>query len=145
MKICFDMDGTIADLYGVNNWLGSLMREDTTPYEVAETLVDMKNLVEVLNKLKELSYKISVISWTSKGGSKEYNKRVRQEKIKWLKKYDFPYDEIHIVKYGTPKHKFKESKIDIIFDDDMEVRDKWKGLAVDPQKVDIIKMLENLL
>ena len=35
--ICFDMDGTIADLYAVENWLPMLRAFDPTPYEVADT------------------------------------------------------------------------------------------------------------
>ena len=34
--ICFDMDGTIANLYGVHNWLEMLRAEDPTPYALAE-------------------------------------------------------------------------------------------------------------
>jgi hypothetical protein len=32
--LVFDMDGTIADFYGVTGWLDYLKAEDTTPYEV---------------------------------------------------------------------------------------------------------------
>ena len=28
MRICFDMDGTIADLYGVEGWLDDLISEN---------------------------------------------------------------------------------------------------------------------
>ena len=35
ITINFDMDGTIADLYGVKNWLSYLEAEDTTPYAIA--------------------------------------------------------------------------------------------------------------
>lgn len=31
MTIWFDMDGTIADLYGVDGWLEMLIAEDPTP------------------------------------------------------------------------------------------------------------------
>lgn len=31
MRICFDMDGTIANLYGVENWLDYLINKDTYP------------------------------------------------------------------------------------------------------------------
>ena len=34
--ICFDMDGTIADLYGVDGWLEKLRAYDATPYLTAE-------------------------------------------------------------------------------------------------------------
>ena len=43
--IYFDMDGTIADLYGVPNWLDCLIAEKTKPYREAKPLVDMRNLL----------------------------------------------------------------------------------------------------
>ena len=39
--IVFDMDGTIADLYGVDGWLKDLRAENPRPYEVAKPLYDM--------------------------------------------------------------------------------------------------------
>ena len=36
--IYFDMDGTIADLYGVENWLDYLVAEQTKPYREAKPL-----------------------------------------------------------------------------------------------------------
>ena len=46
------------------------------------------------------------------------------------------FDEIHIVKYGTPKHTtVKEGKNSILIDDDNIVREKWiryGGIAVNP-------------
>ena len=69
MKICFDMDGTIADLYGVENWLEYLLEENVKPYKIAKPLVNMSALARRLNKLQRKGYEIGVISWTSKGGS----------------------------------------------------------------------------
>ena len=40
ITINFDMDGTIADLYGVKNWLPYLEAEDTTPYAIAKPPVE---------------------------------------------------------------------------------------------------------
>ena len=34
-EICFDMDGTIADLYGVEGWLEDLEHFSPRPYEMA--------------------------------------------------------------------------------------------------------------
>ena len=34
--IYFDMDGTIANLYGVDGWLDMIINRDATPYKVAE-------------------------------------------------------------------------------------------------------------
>ena len=42
--ICFDMDGTIADLYGVENWLDMLRNYNPTPYEVAKPMWNMTEL-----------------------------------------------------------------------------------------------------
>ena len=47
--IYFDMDGTIANLYGVENWLDDLLTENTFPYENAEPMFN----AEILNKILE--------------------------------------------------------------------------------------------
>ena len=41
MKIWFDMDGTIANLYGVDGWLSALNAFDPSPYEIAKPLVNL--------------------------------------------------------------------------------------------------------
>ena len=63
--IYFDMDGTIADLYGVENWLAYLIAEDVKPYADAGVLVNMNSLARVLNRLQRKGYEIGIISWTS--------------------------------------------------------------------------------
>lgn len=50
-SIWFDLDGTLADLYGVDNWLGKLRSEDATPYEDATPLVNMRDLENLLWKM----------------------------------------------------------------------------------------------
>ena len=62
--INFDMDGTIADLYGVDGWLDDLINGNTRPYDIAKPLLNMSALARVLNKLQRLGYKINIISWT---------------------------------------------------------------------------------
>ena len=47
VTINFDLDGTIADLYGVENWLPMLVAHDETPYIIAKHIVDY---VDNLNK-----------------------------------------------------------------------------------------------
>ena len=46
--IYFDMDGTIADLYGIKNWLAYLKEENTLPYEVAKPLLRLSALAKIL-------------------------------------------------------------------------------------------------
>ena len=87
MKIWFDMDGTIADLYGVRGWLPMVEASDTTPYEMAKPLVNMARLARYLNRLQKMGHEIGIISWTSKGGTDIYNGQVALAKMVWLYKH----------------------------------------------------------
>ena len=146
--LVFDMDGTIADLYGVPEWLQYLRNEDLRPYQVAAPLYDMDTLNAVLHLLKNIGWKIIVTSWTAKNGSEEYNKKVEEVKKKWLKKYNFPCDKIHVVKYGVDKNlcTANEGGFQILIDDNEEIRKSWTlGDTIDAGKKDIIKELADLL
>jgi len=144
MTIWFDMDGTIADLYGVENWLPMLRANDPTPYLVARPLVNLSALARMLNKLQKQGYEIGVISWTSKTGTPDYNAAVTAAKYAWLSKHlpSVDFDEIHVVPYGTPKQVFAHSDNDILFDDEAKNRENWTGLALDV--TDIIGALKAL-
>ena len=146
MTIYFDMDGTIADLYGVENWLPKLRAEDASPYLEAEPLVNMIELQEYFMGLQSLGYDLGIISWTSKGGSAEYNEEVRKAKLLWLRQM-LPlvhFNEVHIIKYGTRKDYVAKDKSGIIFDDDERVREKWRGQAINPNTDDIIEILSKI-
>ena len=125
--LVFDMDGTIANFYGVDGWLDYLINENTTPYEIAEPLYDMNALRNVLMTLKNIGWRIVVTTWLAKGGTKEYNDRTRKAKLDWLAKYNFPYDEIHLVKYGTTKANCtrKIGGYQVLVDDNEKVRKGW--------------------
>ena len=137
MKINFDMDGTIANLYGVQNWLEMLIAEDTTPYAVARPMVNMSALARRLNNLQRAGYEIGVISWLSKSGGLEYNERVTEVKRKWLAKHlpSVAWDSIVIVPYGTPKELFCDTAEDILFDDEERNRESWTGIAYDVENI----------
>lgn len=143
--VWFDMDGTIADLYGVEGWLEALIAEDTYPYEQAGTLVNMAQLAKLLHKLQAIGYGIGIISWTSKCGSDLYNGQVALTKMYWLHKHlpSVSWDEIRIVAYGTPKQTFKHYDDDILFDDEANNRNAWQGLAYNQN--DIISILKALI
>ena len=143
--IYFDMDGTIADLYGVENWLDDLRNERTRPYEKAETLCDMSTLNNLLERLQAKGWKIGIISWLSKNSSKEYAKAVTRSKKEWLKShFSIKFDETHFVKYGTRKDYIAKDKNGILFDDDKSVREKWKGRTINPKEVNINSILFSL-
>ena len=137
MKICFDMDGTIANLYGVENWLSDLDNENTRPYEEAKVLLNMNSLAKRLNRLQAKGHKIVIISWLSKFGSDDYNEAVTEAKKAWLKKHlgSVKFDEMNIVKYGTPKSLFCSSADDVLFDDEKPNRENWLGRAYDVNNI----------
>ena len=140
-EISFDMDGTIADLYGVENWLDYLMAKDTTPYEVAKPLVNLSSLARILNRLQRNGYTIGIISWLAKNADNEYNTRVEEVKMAWLAKHlpSVKWDKISIVAYGTPKSTFGNG---ILFDDEEPNRKEWRGQAYDVDN--IIEILKKL-
>ena len=148
--IVFDMDGTIADLYGVDGWLADLRAENTRPYEVARPMYDMDNLRAILMNLKTKGWRVAVTTWLAKGATKTYDNAVRIAKLGWLAKYDFPYDEIHLVKYGTTKancvRKYVGEGEAILIDDNAKVREGWHlGEAINPTEIDIVEYLKGLL
>ena len=126
--LVFDMDGTIADLYGVNNWLEDLRSENPRPYVVAKPMYNMDILNELLNILKNMGWRVVVTTWLAKESTKTYDEKVRKAKLDWLKQYNFPYDEIHLVKYGTTKANCTRriGGYQILIDDNEKVRNGWK-------------------
>ena len=137
MTINFDMDGTIANLYGVNNWLEYLEAEDTTPYEIAVPLLRLSALAKRINNLQRKGYELAIISWLSKSGSDEYNKAVTEAKLAWLAKHlpSVHWDRIIIVPYGTPKQNYCGNALDVLFDDEQKNRDNWTGRAYDVENI----------
>lgn len=140
-EINLDIDGTIADLYGVENWLDYLMAKDTTPYEAAKPLVNLSSLARVLNRLQRNGYTIGIISWLAKNADNEYNTRVEEVKMAWLAKHlpSVKWDKISIVAYGTPKSTCGNG---ILFDDEEPNRKEWRGQAYDVDN--IIEILKKL-
>lgn len=142
--IYFDMDGTIADLYGVENWLNYLINLDALPYEVAKPLVRLNSLARILNRLQKQGYRIGIISWLAKNSNKTYDEAVTKAKKKWLAKHlaSVTFDEINIIKYGTPKQNFARTENDILFDDEFKNRKEWTGKAFDVDS--IIEILKGI-
>ena len=144
VTINLDMDGTIANLYGVEGWLEMLIAHDETPYAIAEPLLRLNLLARRLNTLQRNGYNIAIISWLSKSGNADYNERVTAAKLEWLAKHlpSVTWDRITIVEYGTPKETFCETPFDILFDDEEKNRENWNGVAFDVD--DILEVLKTL-
>lgn len=143
--IFFDMDGTIANLYAIENWLEMLRAFDETPYAEAKVMLNMSLLARLLNRAQAIGYKIEIISWLSKCPNDEYDEKVTNAKINWLNKHltSVKWDKINIVAYGTPKSSYIHSKEDVLFDDEENNRNEWQGIAYEPNE--IIRVLKELL
>lgn len=151
-ELIFDMDGTIADLYGYPDWLARLRSEDPRPYAEAKPMYDMDTLVILLKLLKAVGFEVAVVSWGSKEASRDYNRETKRAKKSWLDTFDFPYDRLHVVKYGTPKANYIRNDLSILLDDNKDVREafvnsnrgKYKQ-AVDVTTRSIVYYLADLL
>lgn len=140
-QINFDMDGTIANLYGVDGWLNDLINKNTRPYAEAQPMMNFSALARVLNRLQRNGYKLCVISWLAKNSNEEYDARVAETKRQWLAKRlpSVKWDEINIVAYGTPKQTIGKG---ILFDDEAQNRKAWNGKAYNVEN--IIEILKGL-
>jgi hypothetical protein len=134
MRYNFDMDGTIADLYGVENWLNDLQNENARPYEIARPLVNMARLARALNRARRNGNEIAVVSWLARNASNEYNERVAEAKRAWLARHlpSVHWDEIIIVPYGTPKNEIANG---VLFDDEEPNRMAWGAGAYEPNEI----------
>lgn len=146
--LVFDMDGTIANLYGVKGWLEDLRSNNPRPYIVAEPMYDMDVLNTVLEMLKAQGWVIAVTSWLAMDSNREYDKLVRKAKREWLERHNFPFDEIHLVAYGTTKANCtrKNGGYQILVDDNEKVRNGWNlGGTINANENIIEKLVELLL
>lgn len=122
--IYFDMDGTIADLYGDPDWLVKLDAYDPSPYENARPLLNLSRLARLIHKVQNLGYHVGIISWLSRTSTSDYDKKVTDAKRAWLARHlpSVKFDSIHIVKYGVPKETIGSG---ILFDDEERNRINW--------------------
>ena len=136
MKIWFDLDGTIADLYGVENWLEMLIAHDETPYAIAKPIINLSVLARLMNKIQRKGFEICIVSALAKDSTAEYDERVRNAKIKWLANHlkSVHFDEVRFVPYWYTKNNVNTGT-DVLFDDEERHLEKWTGIAVHASKM----------
>lgn len=146
VSINFDMDGTIADLYSVSEWLADLESHNPRPYKEAKPMVNMSLLSRYIHKAQAMGYEVNIVSWLSKSSNSEYDKAVAEAKLDWLKKHlrSVQFDNIVIVPYGTPKSTcVGRSDMGILFDDEQKNRTEWRGTSAEPSE--IFEILKGIL
>ena len=143
--IYFDMDGTVANLYGVENWLDYLVASDPYPYKAAKPMMNMNRLARLLNRLQAEGYHIGIVSWLSKNSNEAYDNAVTLAKAQWLDchLHSVHWNEVKIVPYGTPKQEVVDVVGGILFDDEAPNRASWTGTAYDVEN--ILEILKGLL
>ena len=143
MKIWLDMDGTIADLYGVEGWLEMLINHDETPYAIAKPLVRMATLARLLNKAQRNGYEICVVTALAKNSNSEYDERVIETKKIWLKTHlkSVKFNEVKFVPYTFTKNDVNSGN-DILFDDEERHLTAWTGTAYNAKE--ILEVLKSL-
>lgn len=149
-KIYFDMDGTVYDLYGIDNWLEMLMNEEKGAFLIGNPLVDMNKLENICLWLIKKGYQIGIITWLPMGASLEYCEVCTEEKRKWAEK-NMPYiSEFYALEYGTPKQYAPARRASEMWliDDNREVREMWvtgkQRKAIDANE-DILEALGRIL
>lgn len=145
--VWFDMDGTLANFYGVDGWLDDLNNKRVRPYVKAKVIYPLVEFLEVLADLKSKGYKLGVVSWLSRSCDKIYAQQIDLAKRNWLRKYLIMdlLDEVIIVPYGTDKSAICERYgTGILVDDEEPNRVNWKnGDTIDANK-NIIEILRKL-
>ena len=124
----FDMDGTIANLYGVKDWLPKLRAYDPSPYVDAKPLLDMNKLARALKRAQKAGWKLGIISWGSKESTDEYDLAVARAKKQWLNTHltSVSWDFIYIEPYGYDKVFVAQTMQDILFDDEDKNCENWR-------------------
>jgi len=145
-RIAFDMDGTIANLYGFDGWLDRFLTKGHIFHEL-QPLVDMVELNSLCEQLKAKGYEIMIITWLPMHAGQDYKDLSRDDKKTWLSKYFPMVEEIHAVQYGADKHRVTKGLENcLLFDDIDKIRDKWEkfgGVAKD--ETQILETLRELL
>lgn len=143
--IVLDMDGTLADLYGCENWKYCLdIAMSTEPYESAKPLVNIRQLNYVLSLLKLQGWTIIVNSWLSQNDNADFHKRIVAAKKNWLSKYGIVYDRAVFTKYGVDKSEcVRDYDMAVLVDDNETVRNSFKGYAL--PETNIVRNLTSLL
>lgn len=124
----FDMDGTIADLYGAESWLERLRAEEPGLFSELEPLVNPMEFSELCRDLVENGWTtLGIITWLPMNASDEYEAIVTEEKRIWAKKFTPYLTDFHALRYGTPKQyaPIKRAKAMILIDDNVEVCSMW--------------------
>lgn len=129
VKVFFDLDGTLFNLYGKSNWLEMLRTETAGAFEGSFLPeIDLNEFYLTIEKLSIYGIQFAVISWLPMQASPEYEEICRHEKNNWILE-NLPFvTEVSIVPYGIPKQDciIKRAQRMILLDDNKEICETWE-------------------
>lgn len=139
--VWFDMDGTIANLYGVDGWLEAILREDPEPFRQA-TGMNLRAVARAINRARQAGVMVGIVTWTPRGAGAEYAEAVAEAKREWLRRHlpSVEWDAVLVVPYGTNKRLAAGGGV--LFDDEEPNREAWGAGAYEPRE--IVRVLRNL-
>lgn len=129
--VYFDMDGTLADLYGVHDVFHRLDNNDASVYFEAAPI---PKYTTMLRDFKRMGYRVGIITAgsrfppnTPEEVKAQMNIETEAAKIKWLEKYglDGFIDTFQFIPYGVSKYDVAEDKTGILVDDEDKVLRTW--------------------
>ena len=133
-SIWFDMDGTIAELYKVDNWLMKLRTNDWSVYSECAPRAHANRIRNAVRALVADGWQVGVITWASKGidWGKDLD-AIAEVKHEWLCQF-FPEiadGKFACIPYGYSKAKYltemgSNYSLAYLVDDNKEVRADWR-------------------
>lgn len=128
IKVYFDLDGTVYDLYNKPNWLDDLENEKPNVFTANRFMPDPVRFRKLIGDLLMLGVEFEVITWLSMQSSPEYEKVCSAEKTEWVKKYMPFVQKVTCLSYGIPKQNAitKRSGLMYLIDDNADVCKQWE-------------------
>lgn len=128
VKIYFDLDGTVYNLYGVNEWEPKLRAENPNVFREGSFIGDYQEFMNICNKLLEKGVQFGVITWLPMQASPEYEVECELVKREWVQRYMPFVSEFIAQSYGVPKQNaiIKRAKTMYLLDDNTEICEMWQ-------------------
>ena len=128
INISFDLDGTLFDLYGKENWLYLLENHLCGAFE-GDMLpeIDKREFLTIVYKLRDLGVHFEVVTWLPKNATKEYEWVCTEEKKRWCAEHLPFINSVRCVPYGTPKQKVASPAGRMyLIDDNSQICAEWE-------------------
>lgn len=129
--IYFDMDGTIADLYGVTDCFKRLDNNDASVYLEAKPIPEY---VQLMYKARDMGYRVGIITAGSRFPpdtpqlvKDQMNKDTEEAKRQWLEQQGLAslVSVFHFVPYGVSKYDVADDRTGILVDDSDAMLNEW--------------------